>query len=64
MKIQRLPIKTRIFIGVSAAIFNGVGLFLWEYFLDEPLQYKRYILQGIVMGLFFFFLFRNKVTKE
>jgi len=63
-KREKIPLKSRILVGVSAAILNGGGLAFWDYFSEEPLHFQRYVFQGVVMGLFFLFLFRNKVIKE
>lgn len=63
MRIEKLTLKTRFLIGISTAVFNGGGLALWDYFSEEPLNLGRYIFQGVIMGLFFSYLFRNKVIK-
>ncbi|OBX21453.1 MULTISPECIES: hypothetical protein [Bizionia] len=63
LKIQRLPLKTRIVFGVVAGLFNGLGLFLWDYFKEEPIIWERYIFQAVFTGLFMAIAFRNKITK-
>ena len=64
LKTERLPFKISLIVGVVAALFNGAGLFLWDFFKNEPLVWERYIFQAIAMGFFMAFIFRFKVTKE
>ncbi len=64
LKTKMKPWKSNLILGLVSGIFNGLGLFLWDYFKKEPLIWWKYILQAIVFGFLMAFIFRFKVTKE
>ncbi|WP_250436439.1 hypothetical protein [Hanstruepera flava] len=61
---EKIPLKTRIIVGIIQTIVLAVGIGLWDYFKGDDLQYWRYAFQGIGFSLLMSWMFRYEVVKE
>lgn len=64
MKIEKLPLKTKVILGVIEALVMVIGLALWDYYKGDELQYLKYIFQGVLFALLMSWMFKYKIVKE
>ncbi|TYB76188.1 hypothetical protein [Bizionia myxarmorum] len=64
MKSEKTSFKSRLIFGLVAGFFSGFGIFLWDFFEEEPIVIEKYVFQAVFTGLFMALAFGYKVDKK
>lgn len=64
MKTEKIPLKSRIIYGITAGTIYAVLMELFYLYDGDSFSIWRFLLHGVLFGLFMSFFFRIKKAKK
>ena len=64
MKRERLPIRTRVKVGLLSGVIFASGMAVFDYIDKQPFDIMEFLFYFIVYGLIFALIFPYKYTKD